>query len=353
MSCYHPLRAFRDVSGNVNFVRNSIMNDEWLRCRDNFLTFSPSYGSVLALPCRQCIGCRLDYSHDWAVRCLLEAKMSIPESCYFLTLTYEDSCIPDSMRSFSSDIDTGEVLFPTLTLDKKELQDFMKLLRYYAFQKYGVEGIRFYACGEYGTKSMRPHFHLILFNFNVPDSDLHEYRYVKSQSGMPLLESDIVNLAWKKGLAPIGRLSYNSACYTAGYMLKKVKGPSADDYYKSLGIIPEFSLMSRMPGLARSFYEKYSDYIYENDRLNIHVGNRAVAPRPPSYFDKLYVAEHGEGSLDSIKSSRLHSAILSKKASFERQSSIDVSLNLPIDELFQKKESIVLENVTRGLSLTL
>ena len=200
MSCFHPLKAFQYSDKSIKFLNSYSDLSLW-----NLLNSDPlnSYPRPLSLPCGKCIGCRLDYSHNWAVRCLLEARTSKPESCYFVTLTYDDDHISDDMRSVACDSATGEVSFPTLTLVKKDLQDFMKRLRYYCLSRYGIDNLRFFASGEYGTKSMRPHFHLILFNYTVPSTDKHLLRTV-SKSGLPMFESDCILDSWGKGFAPVG-----------------------------------------------------------------------------------------------------------------------------------------------------
>ena len=124
MPCYHPLLAWRDSSklnpktGKSSLVFTAPAN--WRECEP------------LKIPCGQCVGCRLERSRVWAVRCVHEA--SLHERNCFITLTYNDENLP-SDRS----------------LKMKHYQDFMKRLR----KRYG-EGIRFFHCGEYGSLNQRP-----------------------------------------------------------------------------------------------------------------------------------------------------------------------------------------------------
>jgi len=116
------------------------------------IVFNPKYGypdMPVELPCRQCIGCRLEYSRQWAIRCLHEASL-YDENCY-ITLTYDDQKLPESY-----DIKNG--------LDLSHFQLFMKRLR----KKYGAK-IRFFHCGEYGEDRGRPHFHACIFNHDFQD----------------------------------------------------------------------------------------------------------------------------------------------------------------------------------------
>ena len=117
---------------------------------------------AVPVPCGRCIGCRLDYSRVWAERCVHEASQY--ENNWFLTLTYDDDHLP-----------IGKKGIPTLIKD--EVSSFMKRLRTKMKREYGVDGIRFFACGEYGTNGERvlhPHYHIILFNCPLQDlSDRH------------------------------------------------------------------------------------------------------------------------------------------------------------------------------------
>lgn len=74
MTCFFPLDAYQTVSGSIVF------SDVGHDCRP------------LKLPCGQCIGCRLDRSRQWAMRCVHEASLH-DDNC-FITLTYNDENIP-------------------------------------------------------------------------------------------------------------------------------------------------------------------------------------------------------------------------------------------------------------------
>ena len=124
MPCFHPLDAWQCSNGDVVFTDNLARNDVIRR---------------LALPCGRCVGCRLERSRQWAVRCMHEASMHMFNS--FVTLTYDDDHLPE----YNS-------------LNYKHFQDFMKRLRK------SHNGVRFYMCGEYGEDFSRPHYHALLFN---------------------------------------------------------------------------------------------------------------------------------------------------------------------------------------------
>ena len=110
MPCFHPLDAWQCLNGDVVFTDNLARNDVIRR---------------LSLPCGRCVGCRLERSRQWAVRCMHEASMHMFNS--FVTLTYDDDHLPE----YNS-------------LNYKHFQDFMKRLRK------SHNGVRFYMCGEYG-----------------------------------------------------------------------------------------------------------------------------------------------------------------------------------------------------------
>lgn len=69
MACYHPIKAhyrIDDFSGKKDICFDEPVGG--LCQKDGKL-----YPFKIELPCGQCIGCRLEYSRQWAVRCVLEA----------------------------------------------------------------------------------------------------------------------------------------------------------------------------------------------------------------------------------------------------------------------------------------
>jgi len=211
------------------------------------------------VPCSRCIGCRLERSRQWAIRCMNEAQMH--ENNCFITLTYS----PENV-TFGG----GE----NLTLYPRHLQLFLKKLR----KKYG-NGIRFFACGEYGDRYHRPHYHAILFGHDFHDRTLHSER-----EGIRLDNSEELSKLWGLGDTKVGDVTFESAAYVARYQMKKKVGKTAS-YYNRIGIIPEFVRMSRRPGIGTPWLNKFQDDVFPHDYMVIRNGLKA---RPPKFYGSKY-----------------------------------------------------------------
>lgn len=135
---------------------------------------------------------------------VLEAAVSPAAS--FVTLTYDEEHVPD-----------GGSLFP------RDLQLWLKRFRE------AVGPCRFFAVGEYGDQSWRPHYHVAL------------YGHDRGCGG------EVVK-TWGKGFVEVGDLTVHSAQYVAGYTVKKMT--QVDDVRLPVGYYPEFSRMSRRPGIG-------------------------------------------------------------------------------------------------------
>lgn len=287
MACFKPLTAYRAPPG-------------YQLSGSNFggISFDPRCSDIpgveeLKIPCGRCIGCRLEKSRQWAMRIVLEQQLH-DQSC-FITLTYNEDNLPKG----------GSLCQDDMTL-------FLKRLRKWIDTVHPGKRIRYFYCGEYGAKSKRPHYHLCLFGYDFSDREkipvigydgkpkvlngvkqfkegkyLYKSFYKYTENGDALWISKKLQDIWGKGYCPFGALTFDSAAYTARYILKKVNGPIADDHYK--GRKPEFICMSRMPGIGASWLEKYSQDIYSKDYINLRNGLKA---RPPKYFDRLYKAMH-------------------------------------------------------------
>ena len=269
MVCFHPIEAYQCSDGKIYF---------------SDYKSSGGLGHVRQLSCGKCIGCRLEQSRQWAVRCVHEASL-YQYNC-MITLTYSDEHLPEEG-----------------TLVYKHFQDFMKRLRNLHKRKsWGKSDhflpIRYYMSGEYGDRLGRPHFHVCLFNFDF--SDRKYWR--KSPAGSNLWRSETLEQLWSFGFSSIGELNFDSAAYAARYIMKKVTGDQAKAHYGTK--VPEFCHMSLKPGIGAGWYEKWKADVYPHDYIVVN----ARKMKPPRYYDKLYQREE-PFEFDYLKNNRHWQAV--------------------------------------------
>lgn len=272
MPCYHPLvgldQGIRQDTGKrfIKVLKRSEISD-----------YGRKQATLLPISCGRCIGCRLERSRQWATRAVHESSL-YPENC-FITLTFRDACPLDGTKTD-----------PTFSLYKHHFQRFMKRLRReFALgvlshpkkngylPRFKSPNIRYLHCGEYGENLGRPHHHACLFNF-----DFFDKQYWKTKEGNRYYTSEILNNLWPHGMCIIGDVTFESAAYVARYIEKKVNGENAEYYYD--GKLPEYSTMSRRPGLGKQWMKKYTDDIFPKDYVVIR-GERSNVPK---YYNKLY-----------------------------------------------------------------
>ncbi len=249
MPCYHPLSAYQCADGSIVFYE------------------SKRHDTVksLSLPCGQCVGCRLERSRQWAIRCMHEAQMHT-QNC-FITLTYDDAHLP-SDRS----------------LHYRDFQLFIKRLR----KRYPGRRIRYYMAGEYGENFGRPHWHACIFGLDFDDKKL----WKRTSANSLLYRSENLELLWPFGYSSIGDVTFESAAYVARYIMKKVTGKNAAEHYQEIdpdtGEItnrtPEFTKMSLKPGIGYEWYKQYTSDVYPHDYVVV----RGKKVKPPKYYDKKY-----------------------------------------------------------------
>lgn len=209
----------------------------------------------LVVPCGRCIGCRLERSRQWAIRCVNEAQM-YDENC-FITLTYKDEELIYGGQDFG-------ILYP------RHLELFWKRLR----KRIGKR-VRYFACGEYGEQYHRPHYHACVFGYDFPDKTLEA-----SKDTGNYYHSDLLDSIWSHGRCIIGDVTFESAAYVARYVMKKRLGATAISYKKE-GIEPEFVRMSRRPGIGATWYEKYKTDVFPSDGVVIRGG---IKCKPPKFY---------------------------------------------------------------------
>lgn len=163
--------------------------------------------------------------------------MSYWEHSCFITLTYDPEHYPVNG-----------------SLSKRELQLFFKRLRKQ------IGGFKYYACGEYGDLTIRPHYHAILFG-------------VGSSNVRKIKES------WPFGFVRVGTCTKDSIQYVCGYVQKKLTGKRAEEKYGSILKAP-FQLQSQAIGLR---------YALENSSLiktNLGCTINGVKVGLPRYYRK-------------------------------------------------------------------
>lgn len=298
MACYHP--------NIISYTENGMIRKDGKEAdRTNRIIFSNSpefkgyeyyqkiternqkngepYGYKM-IPCGKCIGCRTQERKNWALRLQLEAEKY--ENNYFITLTYDNQHlnIPDK----TINPDTGEIYLNdgtwTGTLSKRDLSNFVHQFKKYCKRNFDHLGVKFYGCGEYGSESntFRPHYHLILLN--CPKLKLDPIGQYNKKTKDAYYTSERIQHIWGKGFITIGKVTWDSISYTAGYTMKKLFGSLNNEYYYSQGKIPIFAIMSRNPGIGKEYFNKNMIDLYEVDEI---INAKGQSMKPPRYFDKL------------------------------------------------------------------
>lgn len=137
--------------------------------------------------------------------------------------------------------------------------------------------VRFFGCGEYGEQLGRPHYHLCLFGWRPFD-----LKRFAGRPEAPLYRSAVLERLWPFGFVTVGDVTFESAAYVARYITKKVNGDLAKDHYQ--GLKPEFITMSRRPGIATDWFNKYSSSTFPRDQVVLR--GRGIF-RPPKFYDRL------------------------------------------------------------------
>lgn len=197
--------------------------------------------------CGQCLPCRIGRRRTWSHRLELEARGHKHVS--FLTLTYADEHLPKESNGLA-------------TLSPEDLRNFLKRVR----KMMSPVRLRFFAVGEYGAITLRPHYHLVIFGYppcrHYKTRAWKLYPKDKSLSGSCCTVCDAVNASWGLGQIQVGTFSPESAQYVAGYVVKKMK-----DRMECLleGRHPEFARMSNRPGIGAEFMDEVASEFLKYD----------------------------------------------------------------------------------------
>ena len=164
MTCYHPiLSGYDEINKRIRFGRPYKTDDKIIGCYN------------VPIDCGKCIGCQFKYRSGWIVRIMSQLHENILNGCgsaSFVTLTYDNEHLPYNADLFYEDV-----------------KNFMKNLRHFYKNVYGIDDIKFLCCGEYGVNRGdpvygdsyhgRPHYHMIVLGCNFKEyfqlSSMHKH----------------------------------------------------------------------------------------------------------------------------------------------------------------------------------
>lgn len=172
---------------------------------------------ILSIPCGKCASCLKVRSESFGIRCscqkMWNQQQDINASSYFVTLTFSERYLRQSG-----------------SISRRDLQLFFKRLR----KRLSVD-FKYFACGEYGSSTLRPHYHIVF---------LFEH-YVALDTFKNFLKA-----SWKYGLIDVqDNISDKAMFYTARYCDKKLESSLTNKDYIAKGLYPPFICSSRYLGL--------------------------------------------------------------------------------------------------------
>lgn len=238
------------------------------------------------VPCGLCLACLQNKRAEWSFR--LQQELRGSKSAFFVTLTYNELFLP--YRNFSSDVicrgydllsleeidDYGKFIrIPTLV--KKDFQDYMKRLRLLNSNR-----LKYYAVGEYGDVTRRPHYHMILFNA-VKSTIEDAWRVADGEKDGRMMYVPI-------GMVDIGSVTDASIHYVTGYVMGKRRYQEPQE--------KPFSLMSKRLGER---YIEMDAKLHEESQEAIVRSSSGYKMKMPRYFeDRIFTPEE----LEEIKLNR-------------------------------------------------
>nr|WEW54385.1 MAG: replication initiation protein [Microvirus Sku121] len=281
-----------------------------LKGLSNFQTFNKELENldvevikITSVPCGICDECLKARAKDWSTRIIMESKLY--KSNYFVTLTYDDEHLPG------------------INLVKDEISKFNKKLKVYLQRAGKPSNFRFYGVGEYGSHSARPHYHVIYFNLELDDLKF----YKSTENGDLLYTSKFMEDCWSKGFVVIGDVTPYSADYVSRYVDKKrLLTPSQKEELKAKGIEPEFSVMSRRPGIGAYAYDYMKELMLNNENVPLPKG---LNSNVPLYYSKKFKENE---NFDLVEAVQVQRDFNSSVAKFSRLQQAEYA-HMRIDQL--------------------
>lgn len=194
------------------------------------------YPDGLLVPCGHCYACKEQKAIEWGIRAEGEAKEWKHQ--YMITATYDN----EHLQEYS--------------LQKKDVTNWLKRINTTAARKTGKRGnYKYYLGAEYGEKTSRPHYHLLL---HTDEKEIME----------------IAKNKWEKGQVDVQEVDIRGSWYVAGYASKKI-GTKLNERDERVN---PFRRVSRGYGLKRLLKNK-DQYL-----KNGYIGNKQKKVLIPRYY---------------------------------------------------------------------
>lgn len=249
--------------------------------------------------CGKCLDCLQLHKIEWVHR--IQDEASLYEDNAFITLTYA--------KGTNSETEVS----------KKHAQIFIRELR----RALAPRKIRYYICGEYGSKGKRAHMHAVIFNYSFPDRKFFKF----DKKGFPIYRSAFLESIWNERFVPgAGFSSVSNVCdktleYVTKDMQKMQRLPFNPDTGENRS--PPFVLMSLKPGIGAS---AAPDSIPIDGRI-WHDGKSVLLPR---YYKKLLKRAGKESDVswlnkklvDLANERKVHQDPLLEKQKYEKKMKI-------------------------------
>lgn len=219
------------------------------------------------VPCGSCINCHKTRSNAWAFRLFKEKE--VHTSAYFVTLTYNDRCLPHTDDEYD---------LPTL--NRKHVKDYFKRLRQRIARAGDPQTLKYYAVGEYGSKGSRPHYHAIVFDARL--------EFIDSCWTLPVGDSKHHRI--KAGTVHIEPVNMATIRYVTKYLYKGRSVPE----FKGDPRLREFSNMSKGLGLNYLTEAIFAWHKADISRNYVTLLGGEKSPLPRYFREKLFTKEERE-----------------------------------------------------------
>lgn len=209
------------------------------------------YGGVNVVPCGKCAFCLTNKRSEWIFRIFHEMRTQEYPG-WFLGFTYDEKHV-------------RRVADGRLSLRFYDIQLYLKRLRKANFY------VKYVCVGEYGSRTHRPHYHMLLWT-SAPVERLQS-EWKSSKDGTIL------------GAIHFGRISLASAMYAMKYIIQP-KQRDVDGIERTRA---QFSKGIGLGYLSKAVYDYHTED-YENPVLTSVVDGKQVAL--PRYYRKKIFTKH-------------------------------------------------------------